>query len=253
MKNGRDKKASIIAAAITFFLALLILLLLFTLSLKYDREALADASTPEIQEEEEVYLEPEILQIEEPGDVLNQEEQESAPQPPGEPDPGEEEQPERIVHNTVKNPEPPVSNKPQLVSSKEQSDVKTSPPKIDTRDEKRITSMSGRFSSDNNGSNSGKESGMSGTGGAGVSQSGSVNGRRMLSCPTSVVTLNQTTTIRVNITVNAAGRVISAKAASGGTPELRAKCEAWARGSRWTEAPGAPDATGSITFTITPK
>lgn len=253
MKNGRDKKASIIAAAATFIIALVILLLLFTLSLRYDREALATSSTPEIQEEEEIYLEPEILQIEEQGEVLNKEEQQSAPQPPGQPDPAEEEQPERIVHNLEKNPEPPVSNKPKLISTPEPSDVKTSPPKVDTRNEQRIASMSGKFQTDNNGAQNGRESGVSGTGGVGVAKTGSVSGRKMLSCPTSIVTLNQTTTIRVNITVNAAGNVISAKAVSGGTPALRSACEGWARGSKWSPAPGAPDATGSITFTITPK
>ena len=248
----RDKKASRIAAAVTFVIALIILLLLFSLSLNYDREALATSSMPEIQDEE-VYLEPEIMQIDEPGDLHAEEVEESAPQTPGEPDPGETEQPERVVKNTEKNPEPPVSNKPKLVSSNQPSEVKTSTPKVNTQDEKRIASLSGKFKSDNNGSQTGKESGASGTGGVGVSKLGNVNGRRMLSCPTSIVTLNQTTTIRVEITVNAAGNVTRAKAVSGGTPSLRSACEGWARGSKWSAAPGAPDATGSITFTITPK
>lgn len=253
MKISRDKKASAIAAIVTFLTALVVLLLLFTLSLKYDREALAASSVPEIQDDEEIYLEPDLLEIDEFGDIKTEETDESAPQPPGEPDPGVEEQPEMVVRNPVKNPEPPVTNKPQLVADTKPSDVKSTPPKTDTRNDKRIESISGKFKSDNNGSRTGSESGASGTGGVGVSKSGSVNGRSMLSCPTSTVYLNKKTTIKVEIVVNAAGNVVSARAVSGGTDTLRAACVAWAKGSKWSAAPGAPDATGSITFTITPK
>ena len=249
--KGRDKKASAIAAAVTFAIALIVLLLLFTLSLKFDREALATESIPEIQDEE-IYLEPEILQLGEPGDLNAEENDASAPQTPGEPDPGEIEQPERVVKNAEPNPDP-VSNKPKLVASSEPSEVKTSAPKVKSEDEKRIESISGKLKTDNNGSRTGSESAVSGSGGVGVSKSGNVHGRRMLSCPTTIVTLNQTTTITVAIVVNAEGRVVSARATSGGTEKLRSACVSWAKGSKWTAAPGAPDASGTITFTITPK
>ena len=254
MKKKRDNKAAIIAALVTFGVALVTLVLLFTLSLKFDREALAEASIPEIQDDEEYFLEPEFIPIEEPGDTKIQEEQEAAPQPPGEPDPAPEEQPQSVVKNLVPPPEPPVTNKPKLVSTTKESPVKTSTPKVNTEEDKRVASVAGKFKSENNGSRNGTETAASGTGGAGLATVGSVNGRKMLSCPTWPVRMQQQkTTIRVNITVNADGSVIQANAVSGGTPELRAECVKMARGSKWSKAEGAPNAVGSITFTITRK
>ena len=59
---NRQQKDQTIAAAITFLVTLLILLSLFLGGVTFDREQLAVQSTPEIlPEEEELFLEPEIL------------------------------------------------------------------------------------------------------------------------------------------------------------------------------------------------
>lgn len=241
-----------IAAAVTFGVALVVLVLLFVMTVGDTRRALAENSMPEIQEDEEIFLDPELLVIDNPGDEQPAETQEAAPQTPGTPDPAESEQPERVVKNPEPPKEKPVSNKPKLVADNKESDVKTSTPKLTEEEEKRIAAMSGKLKSDNNGSATGKESAASGSGGDGVAAMGSVNGRKMLSCPTWTLRLSQKTTVHVNITVNAEGNVTSASAV-GGTPNLRKECEKMARQSKWTKKEGSAPVTGTITFTITPR
>lgn len=252
--DSKEKKASIIAASVTFGVALIILILLFCLTIGDNRRALAESSIPEFQDEEEVFLEPELLVLDTPGDENAPDIDEAAPQTPGEPDPADEEQPIRVVNNPEKPVEKPVSNKPKLVAdNKNESDLKTSTPPLSPEEERRIGSMAGKLKSDNNGSRTGKEAATSGSGGEGVSASGSVNGRTMLNCPTWKVKLTQKTTVKVSITVDADGNVTSATAVSGGTPALRKECEKMARGSKWTKKPGASPASGSISFTIRPQ
>lgn len=252
-KDARERKASIIAAAVTFGVALLILVLLFILTVGNDRRALADASSPELPAEEEIFLDPDFLVIDNPGVEDTQSIDDAAPQSPGEPDPAPEEQPVRVVKNPEPPKEPPVSQKPKQVSTPQESDVKTSTPKLTEEEEKRIASMQGKLKSENNGSRSGKETAASGPGGDGISMQGNINGRKMLSCPTWKLKLTQKTTIRVNITVDADGNVTSATAVSGGTPNLRAQCEKMARGSKWTKKAGAAPTSGYISFTIVPQ
>lgn len=253
-QDPKERKASIIAAAVTMGVALVILVLLFVLTVGDSRKALAEASMPEIQDDEEIFLEPEILVVDNPGDEAEQTVDEAAPQPPGEPEPAENEQPVRVAKNPEPPKEKPVSSKPKLVADeKKESDVKTSTPKLSEEEEKRIASMQGKLKSDNNGARNGKESANSGSGGDGVAASGNVNGRKMISCPTWKVRLNQKTTVKVNITVDEDGNVTSATAVSGGTPNLRKECEKMARGSKWTKKAGAKPAAGTISFTITPQ
>lgn len=251
-EDKRERKAAVIAAAVTFVAALVILLLLFLLTVGDSRRALAESSMPEIQDDEEIFLEPELLVVDNPGDEEVRTVDEAAPQPPGEPDPAEAEQPVRKVRNTEPPKQEPVSNKPRQVADNRESDMKTSTPRLSEEEEKRIASMSGKLKTDNNGSRTGKESAESGSGGDGVAASGSVNGRKMLSCPSWKLRLTQKTTVKVNITVNADGNVTSATAVSGGTPNLRKECEKMARGSKWTKKAGASPASGTITFTIVP-
>lgn len=250
---SKERKASVIAAAVTFVAALIILLLLFFLTVGDSRRALAESSVPEYQDDEEIFLEPELLVLDNPGDEVEQTVDEAAPQPPGEPDPAPEEQPVRVVRNTEPPKEQPVGNKPKLVADNKESDLKTSAPRLSEEEEKRLASMQGKLKTDNNGAKTGKEAPASGSGGDGVAATGSLNGRRMLSCPTWKLRLTQKTTVKVNITVDAAGNVTSATAVSGGTPALRAQCEKMARGSKWTAKAGAAPASGSITFTISPS
>lgn len=251
-KDPKERKASIIAAIATFAVALIIIVLLFVLTIGGDRRALAETSIPEMQDDEEIFLEPELLVIDNPGDENAEKVDDAAPQTPGEPDPAETEQKVRIVHNEEKPRETPVSNKPKQVASKEESEPKTSIPELTPEEERRIASMQGKLKSDNNGSRTGSESANSGSGGEGISMQGNVNGRKMLSCPTWTLRLTQRTTVRVNITVDADGNVTSASAASGGTANLRKECEKMALRSKWTKKAGAKPTSGTIVFTITP-
>lgn len=254
-EDKRDKKASIIAAAVTFGAALAILVLLFILTVGNDRKMLAETSTPEIQDDEEIFLDPEMLVIENDGvEEEALETEEAAPQPPGQPDQAEEEQRVAQVKNEEPPAEEPVSNKPKLVSTTRQdSEVKTSTPKVSEEEQRIKEKMAASLKSPNNGSNTGKESGNTGAGGNGVNTHGSLKGRRMLSCSTWKVKVTQQSIVKVNITVNAAGSVTSATAVSGGTPNLRAECEKMAKTSKWTPQEGAVPANGFITFTINPN
>lgn len=252
-EDPRDRKARIIAACVTFGVALVVLVLLFVLSIGGTRGELAAESQPEIEDNEEIFLEPELLVVDNPGDTEELTVDEAAPQPPGEPDPAEEEQPVRVVKNPEPPKEEPKTNKPKQVSTPKESDVKTSTPKLSEEEEKRLASMQGKLKTDNNGSRTGQESGNSGSGATGISTTGSVNGRKMLSCPTWKVRLTQKTTVKVDITVDADGNVTKATAVSGGTPNLRKECEKMAKGSKWTAKQGAAPASGTISFTITPQ
>lgn len=252
-RDDSQRKASMIAALATFVAALVILVLMFVLTVGDSRRMLAETSIPEIQDDEEIFLEPDLLVVDNPGEETEQTVDEAAPQPPGEPDPAPEEQPVKKINNPEPPAEKPVSNKDKLVADKKESDVKTSTPKLSEEEEKRLASMQGKLKTDNNGSRTGKESANSGAGGDGVAAQGSVNGRRMISCPTWKVRLSQKTTVKVNITVNAEGNVTAASAVSGGTPNLRKECEKMARGSKWTKKAGAKPASGTITFTISPQ
>lgn len=251
--DSRDRKAVIIAASVTFGVALVILILLFVLTVGSDRRLMAEASIPEIQDNEEIFLEPELLVLDNPGDEVEETVDEAAPQPPGEPDPALEEQPVRVVHNEVPPKETPVSNKSEKVAVNKPNDITTSTPKLTAEEEKRIASMQGKLNSDNNGSRTGTESSNSGSGGDGVAAQGNVNGRKMLSCPSWKLKLSQKTTVVVNVTVDADGKVTKATAKSGGTPNLRSECEKMALKSKWTPKEGAAPVSGTITFTITPQ
>lgn len=252
--RNSQRRASLIAALVTFGSALVILVLLFVLNIGGSRQVLAEVSTPEVQDDEEIFLEPEFLTQDVLGEQEAEEIDEAAPQTPGEPDRADEDQPVRVVPNEKEPQQPPVSNKPELVSSKEdKSDLKTSTPKLSKEEEQRIAAVSGKLKTDNNGSRTGKESGESGAGGEGISTVGSLKGRKMISCNTWKVRLTQKTVVKVSITVNAEGNVTKATAVSGGTPNLRTQCEKMAMTSKWDKKAGAAPASGTITFTISPN
>lgn len=250
--NNNQRKDSAIAAGVTFIVAFLVLLFLFFGSLKFDRAEMAQSSTPEIMNDEPLFLEPELMELSAPGTDETEQIEEAAPEVPGEPDPALVEQ----LETRVASPKPVEKPKPEpkpVVTSKQENDVKRREPKATAEEEKRVQSMQGKFKTDNNGSRHGKESEVSGAGGDGVSTSGKLNGRKMLSCPSSKVKITQKSVVTVRITVDANGNVTAVSAQSGGTPNLRKVCEGWARQSKWTPKPGAAPASGTITFTIVPK
>lgn len=252
-KFGIKLSASVIAGLVTFVCALIILLLLFILGLRADREALAESSMPEIQDVEEYYLEPDLIVDDNPGDENAEQIDNPAPQPLGEPDPAEVEQPVKTVVAKEEPKEKPKAADKNITTKKE-SPVKAAEPKPTAEEEKRLANVKGKFKSDNNGSSTGKDAATSGSGGDGVSASGNLNGRKMLNCSSWKVRLAQKTTVVVDVTVDAGGKTLSAVARKGaGTANLRKECEKMALTSTWTPKKGAPTAKGTITFTIVPR
>lgn len=242
------------AGMATAVVVALLLLWLFCGSIRWDRAALAQASTPEtatiIPEEEEFFIEPEPT-IEDKGEEDAPElPQQEAPTEQGEPEPAPENN-ERVV---VKgdNPKPaPIREKP--VTQKQESPVKaTTPPKSD-KPEQKVTSKLATGFSGKNGKPDGKAGGF-GTGGTGTaSVHGQSRGRQMMSCPHPSVALKNKVVIVVNVSVREDGTVASAKASGSAEQYLRQACEQAAMKSKWTPKPGAGTVQGTITFTIIPK
>ena len=59
----RTDKDRAIAAGLTFIVALIILLTLFFGGISWDRQALAESSTPELMPPEELFIEPELVEL----------------------------------------------------------------------------------------------------------------------------------------------------------------------------------------------
>lgn len=241
----RQQKDSAIAAAITFGLALLLLLLLFSLKMGWNREALAEASIPEPQEEE-LFLEPELLT--EAGQEETQTEDQPVAPLAGEPEPAPEPQPK--VVEKLPDPTPKVP-KEKVITQTKPSPVQETPPKGEEEKKRAAAAVANKFGGPN-GSVEGKFE-TSGGGESAVGVTGTMNGRRFLGCPKPDVKLRHKTVVKVEVTVDAAGKVISASATGGASAEIRRACENAARQARWSEKKGAVSTRGSITFTITPK
>ncbi|MCM1153440.1 MAG: hypothetical protein NC328_07290 [Muribaculum sp.] len=242
--TSREKKDKIIAAAVTFTVALAVLLILF-FSYMPDESPLAEASIPEPAALDVTYIEPE-LDLSSPGETEAEEPADDAPQPPGEPEPLPVVSNERIEPGPSPTPAPVSEPK---TTQKRPSPVKETPNSNSEAEKKKISGdMAGKFSK--NGAVAGKNASVNGQGK--VNAKGSLSGRKFNGCPTSAVAVKTTVSIKVNVTVGWDGKVKSAKAVTGPS-DYRAICERWARGASWSEKKGAPDAKGSITFTITPR
>lgn len=244
----REQKDKAIAAAITFVVMLAILLSLFLGSVNYDREQLAAQSTPEIAaEDEELFLEPEILKDLGEEDAVNNDAPAKAFH--GEPDPAETDNVKLVVKGDNPKPAPPVE---KLVSTKHDNDVKATEPSITDEERQRVTSAVAKGFAGRNGSENGQKE-AAGAGGVGMGISGNASGRTFKGCPKPNVTLQNKTTVTVAVIIDADGNVISAKASGGASAAIRSACEQAARGAKWSEKKGAGETRGSITFTITPK
>lgn len=251
--DSRERKDSFIAAAVTFVVTAIILLWLFFCGLSFNRAELAQASMPEIQnidEEEELFIEPEILQdLGEPDAVAHDE---AAPAFKGEPEKAETENTKLSVPGKNEKPAPPVE-KP--VTQKKPSPVKATEPPANNEEKKVVTSKMANKFPGKNGAEKGT-SGTAGAGGNGIGIAGSVAGRTFKGCPKPTVELQNKVVVEVRVSINAAGRVTKATARSksgkASAAILRA-CEQAARGARWSADPDTPSANGSITFTITPR
>lgn len=243
------RKDKIIASAVTALSVGLTLVVLMLTGLHYD-ERLALSENP-MMEQEEVFLDPEILldqqkSIGEP-DAINQDA--PAQEIKGEPTPAETEQPHTVTtgDNTVPAPEQ------QLITQGTESSVTNAAANRKKEEEKVATSMSGKFSG-KSGSVAGKfDSSGSSSDNAGSGVTGRMSGRQFLGCPLPDVTLTHKTTVTVSITVDAEGHVTSATASGAATRAIRKKCEEAAMQARWSPKKGVPSTRGTITFSIIPK
>jgi outer membrane biosynthesis protein TonB len=247
MKQIDINQPKIIAAVATFVIALLLLLLLFVCNVGYDREALAASSIPQPEEDEEVFLEPELMNL---GEETSVENTEAAPLPQGEPEEAQEENKIRIENGNNEKP----ANTEKLVTSKKESTLTVKEPaKTDKQDSKITSEMANKFSK--NGSSTGKDSEKSGAGGEGSGVKGSVKGRNFLGCNLPSVQLKTKYVVVVSIEVDENGKVVSASVSkTGGAPQdICNKCVSAARTARWSEKAGAATVRGSLTFTLVPK
>lgn len=245
----REKKDKSIAAAITFAVVLLILLVLFIGGMEYQRSQLAETSRPELMlpEDEEQFLEPEILRDLGEKDAVNHDS--PAPAFKGEPEKAETDNNRLVVPGKNPKPAPPTE---KLVSTTKENELKTTEPKATDEEKQKVTSKITNSFSGRNGATDGT-SGTSGAGGTGTGISGTASGRSFIGCPTPNVSLRNKTVVKVSVVIDAEGKVISASASGGASAEIRRACEQAARGARWSAKKGASETRGTITFTIYPK
>lgn len=247
--NASQRRDSLIAALVTFLAVGLLLVWLLVATLRYDERMAAHSENPQL-EEDEIFLDPELLleqnkSIGEPDALANDA---PAAEIKGEPAPAPVEQPHTVLsgENSVPSPEQ------TLITSNEESAVKTAPPDKKKEEEKVATSMAGKFGA-KPGSVAGKFDSPGGSDGAATGVTGKMSGRQFLGCPLPDVSLAHKTTVTVSITVDAEGKVMTATASGAATREIRKKCEQAAMQARWSEKKGATSTRGSITFTIIPK
>ncbi|MDE6650074.1 MAG: hypothetical protein K2K45_09120 [Muribaculaceae bacterium] len=243
------RRDSIIAAVVTIVAAGLLVLWLLLATLRYDEDLASVAENPQL-EEDEIFLDPELLlddrqSVGEPDAVAHDA---PAPEIKGEPVPAPAEQPHTVLagENSVPSPEQ------KLVASDEESPVETAASNRKKEEEKVAASMAGKFNM-KPGSVQGKFDSSGGSDGVASGVTGKMSGRQFLGCPLPDVTLSHKTTVTVSITVDADGKVMTATASGAATREIRKKCEQAAMQARWSAKKGAPSTRGSITFTIIPK
>ncbi len=246
----REDKDRAIAAGLTFFVALILLLVLFFGGISFDRQMLAESSTPELMPvEEELFIEPELVDLGEEASV-NQTTK-PAPSLKGEPEPAPEDHVE-IVEPGEK-PTPVVKPVVKEVTQKKESKVQKEEPSLTDKERQKATSSVANKFAPKNGQTEGSDKGTSGAGGEGVGVSGNANGRSFISCPKPDVALRHKTIVKVNVVIDAEGKVIEATATGSADATIRRKCEAAAKQARWSAKKGATSTRGSITFTITPR
>lgn len=243
----RTDKDRAIAAGLTFIVAFIILLTLFFGGISWDRQALAESSTPELMPPEELFIEPELVEL---GEEVAVNHDKPAPTLQGEPEPAPVDRTE-IVEPGPK-PDKPKPVRKELTQKKESKMKVEEPSQTDKERQKATSAVANKFST-KNGSTEGSDKGTSGAGGTGVGVSGNAHGRSFISCPKPDVALRNKTVVKVNITIDAEGKVTEATATGSASAEIRRKCEAAARQARWSAKKGATSTRGSITFTIVPR
>lgn len=248
--NRQQKRDSLIAGLITLIAVILLVLLLLFGSLTYDGRQFAAMSTPEISmitDEEETFIEPELLKDLGEEDAVNHD----APAPAfkGEPEPDVKDNTRQVVPGRNPKPAPPVEEK---ITQKKESPVKATTPTVTDEEKKKVTSSVARGFQGQNGVKEGN-TGTSGAGGTGTGISGVASGRVFKGCPKPQVALRHKTTVVVNVVIDADGNVTSARAKGGAPADIRRACERAARAAKWSVKKDASETHGTITFTITPR
>lgn len=247
--NTRARRDSIIAAIITLIVALLIVLCLVLGHISYPISQFAQDSTPELMapEEEELFVEPEIL--EDLGEPDATSHDAPAPVQQGEPKPAPVENNKIVTPGENTKPAPQVE---KLVSTKKDSPVKTTDPPATNEEASAITSSMANKFGGKNGQPSGA-TGSNGAGGTGSGIKGHANGRTFMGCPSPYVELRTPVTITVTVMIDAEGKVVSAKATGGTSAAQRQACEKAAMQARWSPKKGEAQTRGTLTFNITPR
>ena len=241
----QENKDRIIAGTITAVVVALILVFLFVVGIGWDKAALSQSSIPEEQSDEELFLDPELLDL---GETQTDMIDAPAPSEIGEPELAEQENPEPVVKGENPKPTPPQE---KIITQSKDSPVKKTEPNATDRELKKVTSTVANSFSAKNGKTDGKFN-SSGSGTTGVGVTGSARGRSFIGCPKPVVELTRKTTVVVNIQVDEDGKVISASAGGSANADIRRKCEQAAMQATWSKKPGSGITPGTITFTITP-
>ncbi len=249
MSTEREKKDRWIAIGLTLVIVVIIALFLVGGRLTFYPPLTADSTPAEMmvpEEEEEMFVEPELLDLGEEKAVTN-----DAPAPSfkGQPEPAPEDHTELIVKGENPKPAPPVE-KP--ITQKKESPVKATTPTVTDKEKAKVTSSVAKGFAPRNGTETGKNS-NSGAGGDGVGIQGSIRGRTFNGCPKPNVSLRHKTVVKVEVVVDEDGKVISASATGTADASIRRACEQAARQATWSAKKGAGDTHGSITFTITPR
>jgi outer membrane biosynthesis protein TonB len=248
---NREKKDSIIAAGVTLVAVVAILLLLLFGTISYDEitmpETTANTVLDVVEEEEELFIEPELLtDLGEPDATTNDS---PAPAIKGTPDLAEKENTRKVEPGTNQKP---AQQRELPVSQTKSSTVKETAPSATDEERQRVTSSMAKGFKTKNGNSDGKE-GASGSGGTGVGTSGVASGRTFKGCPKPQVALSNKVTVTVSVVIDASGKVTSAHAKGGAAAYIRVACEQAALQAKWSEKADAPATNGTITFTITPK
>lgn len=238
-----------IPALLTLLFAAIVVAILLLVSLTPPLPPVKERTQHALLIEEELFIEPELVELGEQ-EAVNHDQ--PAPAVKGEPKPAPVEQPE--VKVAAPEPKPQTPPAPKVATQKKESSMKTPPESANAKEVKEATSaLASKFSSKNGNPSGNDAAGASGVGGTGIGIAGSAHGRTFQGCPKPDVTLRHKTVVKVNVVIDADGRVTEATATGSADASIRRKCEAAARAARWSPKSGAAPTRGTLTFTISPK
>lgn len=262
-RQNSDRKAHIIAAAVTAVAVLLFVLACVLVRFSPQAPDLPDRATPQLLAADDVsddwqeeFIEPPVV-VDDAGEPQPSEVQDDtpAPAPLGEPDKADVKSDKVSTNGPETKPNNSAS---KLVTQKKNSPVKHTNPSKKEQPDSRIASEVGQKFPPHNGKSNGKQTdsnGSSTVGSGNGSAVGKLDGkRRMLSCNDKFpVKLTKQITVIVEVTVNDKGRVIKATCKTHVAESIRKKVVEESLKSTWTPKAGAVPAIGTITWTLRPK